>query len=59
MQNAVSDVVGRVNRLLPAYKAIRKVLIRKERFERTDTQKVKRDAGAPDGASENDEATTL
>lgn len=59
VQNAVSDVVGRVNRLLPAYKAIRKVLIRKERFERTDTQKVKRGAGAPNGASENDEATTL
>lgn len=42
VQNAVRDVVGRVNRLLPAYKAIRKVLIRKDRLERTDTQKVKR-----------------
>ncbi len=56
VQKAVRDVVGRVNRLLPAYKAIRKVLIRKDRLERTDTQKVIRqsDAQPDDADSENE-----
>lgn len=56
VQKAVRDVVGRVNRLLPAYKAIRKVLIRKDRLERTDTQKVIRqsDAQPDDVDSENE-----
>ncbi len=58
VQNAVSDVVGRVNRLLPAYKAIRKVLIRKDRFDRTDTQKVKRSGEAPDDAPPSDSKET-
>lgn len=56
VQKAVRDVVGRVNRLLPAYKAIRKVLIRMDRLERTDTQKVIRqsDAQPDDADSENE-----
>lgn len=56
VQKAVRDVVGRVNRLLPAYKAIRKVLIRKDRLERTDTQKVIRqsDSQPDDADSENE-----
>ncbi len=56
VQKAVRDVVGRVNRLLPAYKAIRKVLIRKDRLERTDTQKVIRQSDAqPDAADSENE----
>ena len=47
VQNAVHDVVGRVNRLLPAYKAIRKVLIRRDRLDRTGTQKIKRKNDMP------------
>ena len=56
VQNAVRDVVGRVHRLLPAYKAIRKVLIRKDRLERTDTQKLRRqnDAQPYDADSETE-----
>ena len=56
VQNAVRDVVGRVNRLLPAYKAIRKVLIRKDRLDRTDTQKLRRQNDAqPDDADSETE----
>ena len=42
VKNAVHDVVGRINRLLPSYKTIRRVLIRKEKLERVGTQKIKR-----------------
>ena len=42
VKNAVHDVVGRINRLLPSYKTIRRVLIRKEKLERGGTQKIKR-----------------
>ena len=52
VNDAVRDVVGRVNRLLPNYKTIRRVLIRRDRLERGGTQKVKRkkDAEQDDAA---------
>ena len=42
VKNAVHDVVVRINRRLPNYKTIRRVLIRKEKFERGGTQKIRR-----------------
>ena len=44
VQNAIHDVIGRINRILPNYKTIRRVLIQKNRLERTGTQKIKREA---------------
>ena len=61
VKNAVHDVIGRINRLLPSYKTIRRVLIRKEKLERGETQKVKRkkepQSGGKDEISANDEDT--
>ena len=43
IERAVSDAVRRTNRLLPAYKAIRRVLIRKDALEKTGMQKIRRE----------------
>ena len=42
VNNAVRDVIGRINRLLPNYKTIRRVLIRREKLDRGGMQKLKR-----------------
>ncbi len=42
IQKAVTDSVRRINRLLPAYKAIRRVFIRKNALDKTSLQKVQR-----------------
>ena len=43
IERAVSDAIKRTNRKLPAYKAIRRVFIRKEGLEKTGMQKVRRE----------------
>lgn len=42
IHSAVKEAVRSVNRNLPAYKRIRKVVIRKEEFNKTSTHKIKR-----------------
>lgn len=42
VRSAVHDVVRRLNRLLPSYKTIRRVLIRSEKLERSELQKIDR-----------------
>ena len=42
IHSAVKEAVRSVNRNLPAYKRIRKVIIRKEEFNKTSTHKIKR-----------------
>ena len=43
IQKAVMDTVRRINRKLPAYKAIRKVIIRDSALEKTTMQKLRRE----------------
>jgi long-chain acyl-CoA synthetase len=40
--SAVKEAVRTVNRNIPGYKRIRKVIIRKEEFKKTSTHKIKR-----------------
>lgn len=47
VRNAVHDVVRRLNRLLPSYKTIRRVLIRSNRLERGEIQKLDRKKEQP------------
>ncbi|MDD6012812.1 MAG: AMP-binding protein [Oscillospiraceae bacterium] len=42
LHRAVKEAVRAVNRKLPSYKRIKKVVIRKEEFEKTTTRKIKR-----------------
>ena len=51
VQNAVFDVIRRLNRALPSYKTIRRVLIRREKLERNGSQKVNRN---PDDLNPSD-----
>ena len=51
VQKAVHDVIRRLNRILPNYKTIRRVQIRREKLARNGTQKVtrhKEEADPPD-----------
>lgn len=53
VKNAVQDVIRRLNRVLPSYKTIRKVLIRQEKLDRNGAQKVTRTKEEPDASAES------
>ncbi|HUI63418.1 MAG TPA: AMP-binding protein [Bacteroidota bacterium] len=42
MKNVIADEIAKVNKMVPAFKQIRKFYIRDREFEKTTTQKVKR-----------------
>lgn len=60
IQSAVDESVRRINRRLPAYKAIRRVFIRKKALDKNELQKVrrpKRGRESPEGETNPDETS--
>ena len=54
IEGAVSDVVKGINKRLPSYKSIHRFSIRRREFEKTSTQKIKRN-----GAKHNEEKAEI
>lgn len=57
IQKAISDVVKRINKILPSYKSIRRVSISEDELEKTSTHKIRRTKKEDSSSIEDEPAT--